>query len=268
LCLTVSNVCYPGLPGCKSYSASGYSLTLTVGISVTAECSGQNLESDFCREYCLGCNRQDCPCYVDMLNYCLPTSGPQPIGTSQLCQNFFSNYIQNINPTADIDSRLTRYCTTKYGGFGDLFNSNNQTDIELCACHMSQEQYDNFQAQLIQQFPGFGNLGLNERCLLPRCASTSFKTVSTGTQCNLPKCLNIVGLTNNGTFTQSPVIIDQTGECGNIIGEGPGAQKYACNNGQCVADPNGQYATMADCQAACQGPPPGTKYNCQDGQCV
>lgn len=47
-----------------------------------------------------------------------------------------------------------------------------------------------------------------------------------------------------------------------------GDGRFACyDDGNCYPDPNGPYATMADCQKEC-GPRGGGKYDCIDGNCM
>ena len=51
-------------------------------------------------------------------------------------------------------------------------------------------------------------------------------------------------------------------------GDDSGRTRYFCyDDGNCYPDPNGQYATMADCQKAC-GPRGGGRFSCKDGNCV
>jgi len=51
-----------------------------------------------------------------------------------------------------------------------------------------------------------------------------------------------------------------------IIGTEPPPTRYRCSNGVCYPDANGAYASLADCQAACQAPP--QRYRCVNGDCV
>jgi hypothetical protein len=149
-----------------------------------------------------------------------------PIGTDSNCQNYVQNYIIANGPIAQFDNGLDSYCSSKYKGFGDLFNSGtgttgntgNQTDQQLCACHMPEKQYENFETQLNGLYPSFGNLGLVDECLLPQCASSQYKSTITTATCKLPQCINIASFTNEGTFNNSSVTITQSGgACANLV---------------------------------------------------
>lgn len=217
----VYNDCYTGLPGCVSYDATGYTFNLTVNVQVNADCTQTNLNDQFCSDYC---SQNPDVCLNSYIDYCFPTN----IGTSQSCQNFVKNYIENINPLAEFDQGLNQYCS-KWLTFNDLFTTGTtpaspglDPDSVICACHMPQEQYDNYAASLFALFPGYENLGLNERCLVSQCASSPYKSVDTGSQCNLPDCINIASFNNNGSFSGSSVTIVQTGgDCANITGGSP-----------------------------------------------
>lgn len=50
----------------------------------------------------------------------------------------------------------------------------------------------------------------------------------------------------------------------------PPLKKYRCTGSpsyQCIEDPDGQYSSIEECQAACKAPTP-TRYNCLNGVCV
>jgi hypothetical protein len=201
------------------YQGQNINVNVLVIITASPECVGSVLESETCMRIC-ALNRQSC--LPNYLSYCFPDL----IRTNQVCQNFISDYIQNVGTSSDIDSSLNEYCARKYQGFGDLFNNtNNLTDQQLCACHMPQQQYDNYTQQLEQEFPGFTRLGIVDRCLLPQCASSSFKSTQTTQQCNVPQCINIASFSNNGTFDRSSVTINQSGDCANIVGGGGGGSQ-------------------------------------------
>lgn len=214
----VYNRCHSGLPGCVTYSATGFTMVLTLNIQVIAKCTGSNLESTFCSQYCL---TNPSSCINDYISYCLTGSPTIPITSSQACQDFIQNYIETQGPVAQIDDNLGAYCQSKYQGFGDLFASPSAIDQELCACHMPSSQYAAFEQQLVATYPGFGNLGLVNECLLPQCASSPYKSVVTTGKCNLPQCLNIVSFNNDGTFNNSSVTINQNAQCASIVGTPP-----------------------------------------------
>lgn len=217
-------------------------------MQVNLNCAGIiTVEDPSCIELCKVCNSQSCQCFVDMVNYCLSNTPPPgypsgtpyeaPIWKNAVCQDFFSNY----GPSAEVDRKLGEICQAKYPTFESLIKGGNATDINLCACHMADSQYDNLKASLLQQFPGFAQFPVDKRCL-----SSSFKTVSTTRQCAVPSCLNILSFNNNMN------IIQTGGDCANITGGNTGDKKYTCNaSKQCVDDPNGQYSSLAECQSAC-----------------
>lgn len=214
----VYNKCHSGLPGCVTYAASGYTLILILNIQLIADCTGSNLDNQFCSQYCMTNAQQ---CISDYIGYCLPRSTNMPITTSESCQNFISDYIEDYKPLGEIDVPLSQYCQSKYKGFGDLFSSNNELDKSLCACHMASQDYTNFEQQLVKLYPGFGNLGLVNQCLLPECASSQYKSVVTTAKCNLPQCINIATFYNDGTFDNSTVNINQEGKCATVINPTP-----------------------------------------------
>ena len=84
---------------------------------------------------------------------------------------------------------------------------------------MLNEQYQNFEAQIDKDYPGLGNLGIEDRCLVPQCASSVYKSVQTGAVCNVPKCLIINSFNNNGTFDNSTVNVNNNAPgCADITG--------------------------------------------------
>ena len=216
--VSVWNQCSSGHAGCSNYPATGYIFTVILNITVTANCGGRNLENSFCSEYCTSNTSK---CLYPILDYCFPqnTNGnDMPVSIKNgVCQNYVSQYIEQFGPLLKIDEGLQRYCTApgKYKGFGDLFSSTtSQTDIDLCACHMPEEQYKAFQQRLNQLYSGFGDL-IPDECLIPGCVSSPYKSLASGRTCPLPACLNIVNFNNGGTFENSCVDISQSG-CSNI----------------------------------------------------
>jgi hypothetical protein len=208
--ISVYNQCIS--PGCFWYPSPDYTFIFTLIIHLNANCSGKNFENSFCQNYCL---INPLTCYYGYIDYCFPKNvepSQMPIGSSVICQNFVENYIGTNGPRSEFDNGLTRYCT-KYKNFGDLFNSN-QTDQQLCACHMDPKLYEQFADELNKKYNGFENILINQ-CLVPKCISSPFKSETTHATCPLPACLNIVNFDNNGNFVNSCVDINQTG-CTNI----------------------------------------------------
>lgn len=221
-------------PG-PNYIAKDYSFKLTLNFTLTVNCTGKYLGFPICIETCKKCDKESCVCDQSYIDYCLPITssitvldptGPQelinppPIADSTVCQNFISGLIVNTGPNARVDQGLNDYCQAKYKGFGDLFNGNpNQVDVQLCACHMPNQQYQNFEDQIDKDYPGLGNLGIEDRCLVPQCASTAYKSEQTGAICHVPKCLIINSFNNNGTFNNSTVTVNTNASgCADISG--------------------------------------------------
>lgn len=217
---------------CKYYSAENVNLSLTLGIQVTANCTGSNLDfNTFCQQYCLSYPDK---CVNEFVSYCLPpNSSNLPITSSIPCQSFIKDYIQNTNPTSVIDESLSYFCKKKFGGekgdgggFTKLFTTGTQVEQDLCACNLPDYQYKNLEDQLGKAYPGyqeiFSTFGFVDRCLLPQCASSAYKTVVTGSKCKIPQCINIINFNNDGTFDNSNIVIDQHSDgCANISGGVP-----------------------------------------------
>lgn len=234
--LRVYNKCAKHLPGCVCHDAKDYSFTITLTFSLEVNCNGEFLGFPICLAACDKCDPESCVCKESYIDYCLPIQPPQislldptgpqelidppPIADSTVCQNFISNLIANDGTDARVDQGLNTYCQAKYPGFGALFNDNpNQIDVELCACHMPNQQYQNFEDQINKDYPGLGALGINDRCLVPQCASSVYKSVQTGDVCNVPKCLIINSFNNNGTFDNSTVNVNNNAPgCADISG--------------------------------------------------
>ena len=200
-----------GRPSGPQYDAEDFVLVATVLFTLTINCGGPNLGLPICFQICENCTEGSCPCFDAYTDYCLNPYGifTPPITWSKTCQEFVSNYISDVGPNAVIDQGLSTYCQNKYKGFGDLFNNNpNEIDIELCACHMEESEYQNFADQIDKDYPGLGNLGINDQCLVPFCASTAYKSVTRGARCAVPNCLVITSFNNSGTFDNSTVNVN------------------------------------------------------------
>ncbi len=218
------NPCFT-VKGCLNYDVNNLTLIMTINIILTITCgSGSDLDSGFCQAYCLTqdeTNLENClPLYLD---YCFAGNGvPDKIQTDLTCREFISEYIKNVNPNPQIDAKLTEYCTKTYpNGFKQLFeNPVVPTDPTVCACHMQMAEYTAFENQLLNDYTGINvstTDGINDRCLLPQCASSAFTTTSIGKICNVPQCLTITSFKVNGSFDNSKVIINvNTPGCENI----------------------------------------------------
>jgi hypothetical protein len=205
-------------------SIIGATISFTLVVTATILCSGVNLNNSVCTSVC---NSPDSlnQCFQDYLQYCLndPTNSSDFIFSNQACINFFSNYITTEGPRSELDVSLDKTCSPyDFTTLDAPTQSTTQLELNrrnICACHLPEFQYVNYQNQLEALYPGFTNLGLNQYCLVSACATSSFKRTDTGKVCALPNCLNIVEFNNNGTFNNSTVEINQTNsQCANITG--------------------------------------------------
>jgi len=212
--ISATNLC----EGCSSYSLYLSQFLFSMNITVTLKCGGQDLENSICTNYCNFNADQRKNCLTPYVDYCFGTD-PQ-IQNSIPCQNFFKNYNEEPGPDSRIDTAMSIYCNSKYEGFGSLFSSGDSVDIDVCACHMPEQQYENYVNEVIKLFPNFGSYlnssGINPRCLLAQCAGSDYKTTGIGKVCNIPKCITIASFTNSGTFDGGDININQTGNCENI----------------------------------------------------
>ena len=201
---------------CATHPFENILLTFTITLQV-GQCNAQSIDNPACVTYCTA---NQSACLSDYLTYCLNPTNPT-IGTNQNCQNFFQNYISKNGPNAQIDAGLSTYCSSKYKNFADLFNGDNQVDKDLCACHMPNQLYVDFASELSQRYPSLsnlGNLGVNNRCIVPQCSSSPYPSTVSRATCALPNCLNVATFNNDGTL--GPVTVNQTGNCASISGGG------------------------------------------------
>ena len=176
---------------CTSDEPINYSVTITLLLNVTLNCS------------------------TDLSN--------------TICQNFIQTNILQNGPNVNMDSLLNPYCQGKYSGMEALLQTDaNNPDRNVCACHLQQEQYENYKATLVANFSGAGFAlnTINERCLWGPCASSSFPSVETGNdgKCNVPLCLNVVAVNGDGTFSvdKGNIEIEQSSNCGSVTPGGSG----------------------------------------------
>lgn len=201
-------------------------IQLSINVIFRADfCDILSLENNapYCISYCRS-NEGLNTCFNDYNTFCLNgVNGTPRIVTNTTCQNFYKTRIQNPNfgPDAGLDSVLNSYCTDNFNGFRDLEDSDNQTVIDLCACNLNNELYNELTNSLRSAFPDFTDPSrINARCYYPACVLSPYKNTSTGIVCPVPNCLNIVGIRNDGTFEEVNINIDQTGTCVDIFNEG------------------------------------------------
>lgn len=195
----------------KSWPANNVVLNLTLIMTLNIQCTEATLNQPICAEYCNTGN-----CTPDFVQYCLTENN---IDSSVPCQSYFANTISRKGPSAEIDTAFQTYCK-KYTGFEDLFTRGSAIDQELCACNMDHAQYLNLEETMNKLYPGIGAAGVNAYCMLPQCAASRYKSLGSQAVCQVPNCLNIVAFNNDGSFDNSSVTINQTGDCANIHGGG------------------------------------------------
>lgn len=215
-----------------AYEATEYTLEIITRAFVALNCTGTNLTTQVCQDFCQ--NNLEV-CYSDYVSYCFPDN----IGKEITCRNYFGQYIEKNGPSEAIGSKLSTYCST-YKGFADLFNADSKVktqrqrliDSQLCACNMSDAAYAAFSKELTEKYPGYGNLGIVNKCMVPQCASSSFPSVPIPKGgCKVPNCINISVFDNNGTFDDSTVVLNQNSNCADITG----------NKGPIPPSPNDNY---------------------------
>ncbi|MEM3062277.1 MAG: hypothetical protein QW303_01835 [Nitrososphaerota archaeon] len=149
---------------------------------------------------------------VDLLNYCT-TPGTQNI-YKDMCYDFISNYIVKNGATQQINDYLEQYCTRKYPN-GDLsiFDTKgtmDKKDYNICACNMSQNNYDQFEKSLKEHFPSLSLGSIRPQCLLPACIVSTFKN-SKLDNCPVPQCFNLVDIDRSNIIGN--VVINQSQDC-------------------------------------------------------
>ena len=206
-----------------SRDVTSFTLSAQLFVSVTVTCETlEDLESGFCFNYCKDQNpviqNQCLPVYE---KNCLIDKNSEGnlksnlnIFTSEACQSFISQNIQNIGPNSDIDNALDAACKTNFVGFVDL-EAQPAAIVEICACHMNPTLYDELRKSILDEFPQFAAIAEKERCLYPKCVDSPYTTVNIGKQCMVPKCINIADITNKGTIKGGTQII-QSAECANL----------------------------------------------------
>lgn len=212
---------------CFSYSASGFTVNLIINVTLTLICEGIALENSVCSAFC------ETPanlsvCLPDYQRYCLTAglNGDPIITTSVACQEFYKDFIPNVGIDSELDTKLQAYCQAKYNGFDELLDvngqRNSQSEIELCACNLAPQLYENLRAALIAAFPGYAGVAENSRCLFPQCVDSPYKNSSTTQKCALPNCINIASISNDGGSIGNISIIQGATGCANVVG-GTGA---------------------------------------------
>nr|QBK91469.1 MAG: hypothetical protein LCPAC302_00890 [Pithovirus LCPAC302] len=189
--------------------ATNFTYDLIIQVKLTLNCSGSSLTSGFtedvCFKHCISTVPAKEACRQAYIDVCF---GSDPVFvTEKVCQEFFADYNRDPGPEASIDSAMESYCAAKYSGFKALFNENAPpADIDVCACHMPEKFYEAYAEEVDKEYPAFGNLGINQRCLLFQCANSDYTTTSIGKSCPIPGCISISVFNNKGTFNHSKIV--------------------------------------------------------------
>ena len=222
--------------GVSDYGVSSFSLTAEMTVTLTIRCqTGSELETSFCMSYC---NDNLAVCLPAFDTYCFSGATNIPLVTSNACQLYYEELYRVNGPDAQTDAKISNYCEAKYPPticFNGLFNATpaaSTFEINLCACHLPRECYDNYKKSLEIDAPGFVNYieisGINERCLVSQCASSPFPSIDIGdeanTRCQVPACISVVNFQNNGSVTGG-VTIDPSNTCQQIASGNAGTNR-------------------------------------------
>lgn len=189
-------------------------------VNVVRDCTVSNITSQICQDLCVA--NPDQACYINYRQHCL--DGEPDVLASDVCTNFYGKWISINGSDGFISGQARRYCSKKYNGFADLLEYNPKIpdaerlkDIQICACNLQAKPiasdpigtvlYNNYFNALVAKFPGFGLYGssIEQKCLLPQCASAAFKPDGVGTHCTVPQCINLISITNNGEINGNVV---------------------------------------------------------------
>lgn len=195
-----TNVVFDGTDFSQTYP--GYAAVYAHSV-----CSGGDCSSNGPQNYSLSIN------LLLNVNFSCPASNID----NYLCQNFIKDEIYANGPNTSYDDVLNQYCL-KYTGMEDLLTNGSATDQDLCGCHLDLSQYTNYRDSLAPSYSAAGiALGqLNDQCLFPQCASSSFPSVNRGAKCNVPLCLNVVSINSDGSINLRGASISQSAECSNF----------------------------------------------------
>lgn len=181
--------------GCHSDEPINYAVTISLLLNISANCNAENMGE-------------------------------------LVCQNYMQALIgQNHGPLVAVDTVLDwssgGYCK-KFSGMQDLLATGSLAEQNLCACHLDPQQYINYRDSLAANFSAAGLIigQMNDHCLFPTCASSSFPSSLTGEAgtgtCTLPLCVNIFDIGDNGSFNVQGgnVKVDQSSDCTNVSPKG------------------------------------------------
>jgi hypothetical protein len=210
--------------GC-AYTLRNFTFQILIRITVTRDCTTANIDSEVCKTICIS-NPTSPACSTVYFDYCL-TRDPALVATP-VCKNYLISYI-NVNQGSNynIDEQITRYCRKYDKGLEDFIKrtEDNPDDRNLCGCNISADAsdirstklYSNFYQSLVKLFPGFSELGYKEKCLFGPCANSDFVYAGVGRACNVPACIQVSVINNDGTIGGN-VNVDQS--CSQYTGFG------------------------------------------------
>lgn len=202
----------------NNWSSGHYPTNMTwimyTTIMVAQDCTQDNIHSQVCIDIC---DVNPNSCFQEYSNYCLVGDSPQ-LGFDPICTDYFETFIAANNSRPEIDRAAISFCK-KYGGFADLFYTNNKfsnqeraKDLPVCACFLSASDvpdpnatvlYDRYRADLAKRIPAYASNTIKEKCLVPECASAKFLPSDIPAKnggCPVPTCINSVVINNNGTI--------------------------------------------------------------------
>jgi hypothetical protein len=218
-------ICSDNIVLCQNPVAE-FTLNLVLEVTISILCEGIGLENGICTNICLptagnftNANR----CLPDYLDYCFTPglTGIDVIWTNNACQTFIREYIQEVNPLASIDEKLTSLCETQVPGV-NVFRTLPQNQQDLCGCHLNPEIYANLRRDLQNEFPGSILAGEIAPCLFPGCVDSDFKSTVTTKTCPVPQCINIASINNNGNIQGGGNIIQNDKNCQDLAKKGSG----------------------------------------------
>ena len=209
---------------CARHDVRNYNISLDVVITATTLCSGTNLSTTVCQNFC---SLHTDVCFGSYLSYCFPDR----IGsvTDDSCRKFFSTYLATQRNDV-VDKPIQQYCRAKYKSFDQLFNprtagsdaeKQREIDADICACNLDDPLYDKYIQDIAAKYPGFGAFGIKPRCSLSQCVGSRFPNVSVPVGgCKIP-CISVIIFENNGTITDGNIIFNQSGNCAGPNGSDP-----------------------------------------------
>jgi len=201
-----------------------FTFQVLLRITVSRDCS-TNIEAPICKEICAANPRSDA-CFTAYAGYCLNPDNPERIATST-CYNYLVSFVNNGGRSALIDDQAIRYCEKKYSGlqqFYDATAGKDPVDFNICACNIKSREaddpkatvlYQNYFDSVVNQFPGFNTLGQKEKCVFSPCASSDIGYAGMPPNgCNVPACVAIAQINNNGTINGNVTIDQNISGCG------------------------------------------------------